>query len=355
MKFSDKLIEWYLLKKRDLPWRRTKDAYKIWVSEIILQQTRVEQGLSYYERFIKKYPDVFDLASASESELLKMWQGLGYYSRVRNMYIAAKEIIEKYNGVIPDSFDEIMRLKGIGKYTASAILSFAYDLPYPVMDGNVKRFLARYFCIEQDVKSLAAEKLIFQKLNKIFDKHRASDFNQAIMEFGALQCTISNPDCQRCVFKKECKAYKNNKVSGLPLVSRKTQPKIRHFYYFVPVIEIKRKQLTYLVKREDDDIWKHLFQFPLIETEKALPRKELLDSADFKKLIDNKRYEVIGFSEKFAHKLSHQIINAVFIQLMIFAELKDRKLKKVMIKDFKKYPVSRLTEKYLKKNLSNYI
>jgi len=355
MKFSDKLIGWYLKEKRDLPWRRTKDAYKIWVSEIILQQTRVEQGLSYYERFIKKYPDVFVLALASEEELLKIWQGLGYYSRVRNMFIAAKEIVEKYSGVIPDSFDELIRVKGIGKYTASAILSFAYDLPYPVMDGNVKRVLARYFCIEQDIKSLATEKLIFHKLNGFFDKYRASDFNQAIMEFGALQCTVSNPDCPSCIFKQECKAYKNNMVSDLPLVSRKTQPKIRNFYYIVPMIEMKKNYLTYLVKREDDDIWKHLFQFPLIETEKALSRKKLLESAAFKKLIDNKRYEVIGFSEKFAHKLSHQLINAVFVQLRIFAELKDRNLKKVMIKDLKKYPVSRLTENYLKKNMSVYI
>jgi A/G-specific adenine glycosylase len=351
MKFSDNLIGWYLKEKRDLPWRKTKDAYKIWVSEIILQQTRVEQGLSYYERFIKKYPDVFILASASEEELLKIWQGLGYYSRVRNMFVAAKEIVEKFNCVIPGSFDEIIQIKGIGKYTASAILSFAYDLPYPVMDGNVKRVLSRYFCIEQDIKSPATEKLIYQKLNKIFDKHHASDFNQAIMEFGALHCTVSNPDCVRCIFRKECRAYKNNKVSDLPLVSRKSQPRVRHFYYIVPVIEIKKNYVTYLVKREDDDIWKHLFQFPLIESEKALSRKQLFESAAFKKLIGNNRYEVIGFSEKFAHKLSHQTINAVFIQLRIFAEFKERKLKKVMFKDLKKYPVSRLTENYLKKNM----
>jgi len=355
MEFSDKLTGWYFLNKRDLPWRETKDAYKIWVSEIILQQTRVEQGLSYYNRFIQKFPDVFVLASADEGELLKLWQGLGYYSRVRNMHIAAKEIVIKYKGVIPDSYNEIIRLKGIGKYTAAAILSFAYDLPYPVMDGNVKRVLARYFCIEKDIKSPAAEKLFYQKLNSIFDKNRAADFNQAIMEFGALQCKVSNPDCQRCVFNEECKAYKKNKVSVLPLVSKKTQPKVRHFYYVVPLIETKGNYYTYIVKREDDDIWKHLFQFPLIETEKAVSRKQLFNSQSFKKLLGKTRYEVIGFSEKFVHKLSHQLINAVFVQFRVSGELKDKKLKKVRLGESNQYPVSRLIEKYLKKNLSNNI
>lgn len=355
MEFSDKLIRWYFLNKRDLPWRETKDAYKIWVSEIILQQTRVEQGLSYYTRFIQKYPDVFVLASANEDELLKLWQGLGYYSRVRNMHIAAKEIVEKYKGVIPDSYYEIFRLKGIGKYTAAAILSFAYDLPYPVMDGNVKRVLARYFCIEKDIKSPSTEKVFFQKLNSIFDKNRASDFNQAIMEFGALQCTVGNPDCQKCVFNEECKAFKKNKVSVLPLVSKKTQPKVRHFYYVLPVIETKRNYYTYIVKRENDDIWKHLFQFPLIETDKAVSRKQLFDLQSFKELTGNTRYEVIGFSDKFVHKLSHQIINAMFVKIRIFTELKDKKLKKIRVDDLNKYPVSRLIEKYLKKNLSNNI
>ncbi|HNW69234.1 MAG TPA: A/G-specific adenine glycosylase [Bacteroidales bacterium] len=349
MEFSDKLTGWYFINKRDLPWRETKDAYKIWVSEIILQQTRVEQGLSYYKRFIQRYPDVFVLASANEGDLLKLWQGLGYYSRVRNMHMAAKEIVVKYNGVIPDSYDEIIRLKGIGKYTAAAILSFAYDLPYAVLDGNVKRVLSRFFCIEQDIKSPSTEKLIFEKLNRLFDKNRSSDFNQAIMEFGALYCKVSNPDCPKCIFIKECKAYKKNKVSILPLVSKKTQPKIRHFYYVVPVIKMKGGYYTYLIKREDDDIWKHLFQFPLIETEKALSRKQLLDSQSFKRLIGNARYDEIGFSKKFVHKLSHQVINAVFVQIGISSGLKDKKLKKVRVDDLHKYPVSRLTENYLKK------
>lgn len=351
MKFSDKLIDWYCQNKRDLPWRNTKDAYKIWVSEVVLQQTRVDQGLDYYKRIIKKYPDIVKLASASEEDLLKLWQGLGYYSRARNMHKAAKEIIAEYDGVLPDTFNELIKIKGIGKYTASAILSFAYDLPYPVLDGNVKRILSRYYCITSDIGAPATEKELNRKLEKIFDKKRAADFNQAIMDFGALHCKINNPDCQSCVFNDKCKAFLTGRVSELPFIAQKQKVKTRYFYYLIPLIKLKGKYYTYLEKRESEDIWKHLYQFPLVETEKEHTWESLLNSSALKKLLNINRVEMIGFSEKFAHKLTHQLINAVFIQLKTDKEFNNKKLLKININDLKNYPVSRLTDKYLKQNL----
>ncbi len=350
MKFSDKLVGWYHQHQRNLPWRNTNDAYKIWVSEVILQQTRVEQGLDYYERIIEKYPDVFKLASAKEDELLKLWQGLGYYSRARNMLSAAKEIVAEYNGVFPDIFDEMIQIKGIGKYTASAILSFAYELPYSVLDGNVKRILSRYYGITGDVRSSATEREFVKKLNKLFDKKRSSDFNQAIMDFGALQCKIKALDCSNCLFNDKCKAFLNGMVATLPVVSKRTKVKIRYFYYMVPKIIIKGKFYTYLEKRESEDIWKHLFQFPLIETKKELAMRDLLNTNEFRELINNNSFEISSFSGKYSHKLSHQTIRAVFVQLIIKEEVKDKKWIRILINDLKKYPVSRLTEKYLNVN-----
>jgi len=350
VKFSDKLIGWYHQHQRNLPWRNTKDAYKIWLSEVILQQTRVEQGLDYYEHIIEKYPDVFKLASAKEDELLKLWQGLGYYSRARNMLSAAKEIVSKYNGVFPDSFDKMIQINGIGKYTASAILSFAYELPYPVLDGNVKRILSRYFCVTGDIRSLATERELGEKLNKLFDKKRSSDFNQAIMEFGALHCRVKNPECNTCIFKTGCAAFKKGMVSELPVVSRKTTIKVRHFYYVVPVLKTNRKFYTYIIKRKSDDIWKHLFQFPLIETEKKLAVGKILDSFEFTALLHNGKYKVVGISPVYAHKLSHQLINAVFIHIRIYKDIGDTELIKIKLDDLKNYPVSRLTEGFLDQN-----
>ncbi|HOY30830.1 MAG TPA: A/G-specific adenine glycosylase [Bacteroidales bacterium] len=350
MSFSDKIIGWYKKNKRDLPWRNTKDSYKIWVSEVILQQTRVEYGKPYYERFLKRFPDIFVLASAREDELLKLWQGLGYYSRARNMLLAAREIVTGYNGIFPSSYDEMTGIKGIGKYTASAILSFANNLPYPVMDGNVKRVISRYFGITRDIKSSAGEKLITEKLAGVFDKKRSADFNQAIMEFGALHCRVKNPECSTCIFKTGCKAFKTGKVSELPVVSRKIKIKVRHFHYIVPVLKTKRKVYTYIIKRKSDDIWKHLFQFPLIETEKKLATGKLLDSGEFRALLNNGKYRVVRISPVYAHKLSHQLINAVFIHIRIFEDIGGTELIKIDLDDLKNYPVSRLTEGFLEQN-----
>ncbi len=355
MVFSDKLINWYKTNKRELPWRNTIDPYKIWVSEVILQQTRIEQGFSYYERFIIMYPDIYALAKSDEDKLLKLWQGLGYYTRARNMLTAAKEIAGKYNGIFPRNFNEIIKIKGIGKYTASAILSFAYNIPHPVIDGNVKRIIARYFNIREEIKSKAAEMIIEQKLQKIFDIKRPAEFNQAIMDFGALQCKVSNPLCSVCIFKDNCLALKHNKVSEIPAISKKKTATVRYFYYIVPIWEINGIAFTYLMKRESGDIWKHLFQFPLIEMNQDFLPDRILQFPEFKSLTEGKKYSVLMVSEKYSHKLTHQIINAVFIRVKILEELENKHLKKIAIKEIHNYPVSRLIEKYLLENVfSNF-
>ncbi len=351
MKFSDNLISWYHQHKRDLPWRNTTDAYKIWVSEVILQQTRVEQGQAYYERIIAKYPDIFSLANAREEDLLKLWQGLGYYTRARNMLKAAKEIVSNYGGEFPPFYDKMIKIRGIGKYTAAAVLSFAYNMPYPVMDGNVKRVLSRYFCLTGDITSATANNELENKLQKVFDKNRPADFNQAIMEFGALHCKIKNPECEKCVLKTGCKAFKQDKVAGLPVKSKRTIVKTRYFYYLVPWQTVRGQKYTFLQKRETQDIWRHLFQFPLIETAKKLSWDRLAVSAEFKDFLKNDCYEVLAVSDVYSHKLSHQTICAVFVQLQVFNGLHGEKINKVSAKNLRKYPTSRLIEKYLEEHI----
>lgn len=343
MIFSGTLIKWYVLHQRALPWRNTNNVYFIWVSEIILQQTRVEQGLSYYYKFIERFPDIFSLANAKEEEVLKLWQGLGYYTRARNMHSAAKQIVETYNGEIPSSYEQILKIKGIGKYTAAAILSFGYNLPYPVVDGNVKRVISRFFAIEKDISLPETERIIYKKLNQIFDIKNPGDFNQAIMEFGALYCKPGIPDCSDCIFTKKCLAYKKNKVSEIPYNPSKTKISQRFFYYIIPIYNGN----TYLVKREKKDIWKNMFEFPLIELKEAISVKKLLDTEEFKTLIEKKSFTFISDSNVVVHKLSHQHIHAQFIRLEIKNELENHNFIKVTPAEFSKYPVSRLIEKYL--------
>ncbi|HPS26321.1 MAG TPA: A/G-specific adenine glycosylase [Bacteroidales bacterium] len=347
MNFSDNLISWYFQHKRNLPWRNTTDVYLIWVSEVILQQTRVEQGLEYYERIVAKYPDIFSLAAAREEDLLKLWQGLGYYTRARNLLRAAKEIVADYDGVFPQSYDQVIKIRGIGKYTASAVLSFAYNMPYPVMDGNVKRVLSRYFGLNGDIAYAATNKVLESKLQKVFDKKRPSDFNQAIMEFGALQCKVNNPECEKCPLKDGCRAFKEDMVAVLPVKSKRTSVKTRYFYYLVPWQKLRGQKYTFLQRRETQDIWKHLFQFPLIETAKKFSWNRIAASAEFKDFLKNNPYEVLAISPVYSHKLSHQTIYAVFVQLEVFSVLSGEKLFKVSAKNLKNYPTSRLIEKYL--------
>jgi A/G-specific adenine glycosylase len=263
MVFADTLIAWYEDHKRDLPWRGETDPYKIWVSEIVLQQTRVQQGWDYYLRFIDNFPNVKALAEADEERVLKVWQGLGYYSRARNMHAAAREIMTNHNGTFPDTYDKILSLKGIGAYTAAAIGSIAFHLPYPAVDGNVIRIVSRIFGVCEDVSQPAVLKRITEICKTQIDSKQPGVFNQAAMDFGAMHCTPKNPQCEECPFQSECYALKNQLVDILPIKKKKAESKHRYFHYTVNLSGNK----TIIEKRTANDIWKNMYQFPLTEAD----------------------------------------------------------------------------------------
>jgi A/G-specific adenine glycosylase len=258
------LIEWYSHNKRDLPWRNTQNSYNIWVSEIILQQTRVNQGPNYYYRFIDRYPDIESLANSNIDDLLKVWQGLGYYSRARNMHHTAQDIVNNYNGKFPSDYHELIKLKGIGDYTASAMASISFDQPTPVLDGNVFRVIARIFGISESTQSITSRKHFKKILHELIKNENPGIFNQAIMEFGALQCIPKNPDCKNCPLNSVCFAYNKNSVADFPAKKRKVKQKVRYFNY----LYIIYNDFTFIEKRTKNDIWKLLYQFPLLETKK---------------------------------------------------------------------------------------
>ncbi|MDL2308105.1 A/G-specific adenine glycosylase [Bacteroidales bacterium OttesenSCG-928-B11] len=300
MSFSKQLLLWYEEHRRDLPWRGINDPYKIWASEIILQQTRVNQGWDYYEKFIDTFPSVSDLANAPIEKVLKVWQGLGYYSRARNMHFTAKQIVEKHNGVFPSDYEQVLKLKGIGDYTAAAITSIAFKLPYPAVDGNVMRVVTRIFGIHDDISTQKTKKTITEKCQALMTGNDPGEFNQAMMEFGALQCTPKSPDCETCPFINFCYAYKNGVIHLLPVKKNTIQIKKRYFHYFV---FIHRKQ-TILYQRKESDIWRELFQFPFYEsaTETDGYLSELLATYNHSATSD--------FHTK--HQLSHQLIHLSF-------------------------------------------
>ncbi len=321
MNFSNSLIQWYLQNKRDLPWRDTKNPYPIWLSEIMLQQTRVAQGLPYYLSFTTAFPTVFDLANASEEQVLKLWQGLGYYSRARNLHKTAQHIAFEKNGVFPDSYKELLKLKGVGEYTAAAIASFSYDEVVPVVDGNVYRVLSRFFDIETDICLSSARKEFSDLALALMPINNPAIFNQAIMEFGALQCVPKNPDCENCVLNFGCLALKNKKVSQLPVKSKKVKVKNRYFNYLVFIDENIN---TIIQKRTAKGIWHNLFEFPLIETAST----ENLDmiSAEIQKnnFIENKIISVLLMNMNTEiHKLTHQHLFINFWEIQVEGAIKD--------------------------------
>jgi A/G-specific adenine glycosylase len=290
--FANQLYLWHRSIDRDLPWKESKDPYKIWLSEIILQQTRVEQGKPYYLKFINKWPTIFDLAKASEDEVLTMWQGLGYYSRGRNLLKTAVEIVENYGGKIPNELEKIKKLKGIGDYTSAAILSFAFDLPHPVIDGNVKRVISRYFGVSNPVDAKESSDLIKKLVLEVFDYNQPARFNQSIMDFGAIQCTPT-PLCDNCPLQESCFAFAHSLVDVIPLKSKKIIKKDRFFNYFL----IFHDNVTFISKRNNDDIWSGLYEFPLLETTLNELSQSLIDNfltdlglKNFKaKLVFNKK------------------------------------------------------------------
>ncbi|MBX2944546.1 MAG: A/G-specific adenine glycosylase [Cyclobacteriaceae bacterium] len=308
--FSKKVVEWYQQNKRSLPWRNTKDPYKIWLSEIILQQTRVSQGLPYYQNFVQEFPNVHALASASEQKVLRLWQGLGYYTRARNLHKAAKEISTKHKGVFPSSFEELKKLPGIGEYTAAAIASISFGEAVAVVDGNVFRVLARVFGIDKPINSQEGKKYFSSLANQLLDKKQPATFNQAVMEFGALHCTPKNPQCSTCSFNATCIANKSNLQSALPYKLASKKSRRRYFYYIV----IRKGNSLLMNLRKGNDIWKGLYDFYLIEKSRLVKTEHLLNDDLFLKKLKPITIDV-STSVMYKHILSHQSIRAKFITL----------------------------------------
>jgi A/G-specific adenine glycosylase len=309
MKFSNTLIQWYLQNNRELPWRKTKNPYFIWLSEIMLQQTRVAQGMSYYLKFTEEFPTVFDLAKAKESTVLKMWQGLGYYSRARNLHYTAKQIAIELNGEFPSTYKEIIKLKGIGDYTASAISSICFQEPTAVVDGNVYRVLSRFFGIKTPINSTAGIKEFKELAQTLIDRKQPGAYNQAIMDFGALHCKPQNPLCESCVFNNSCIAFQKKTVKDLPVKDKKIKVRKRYLNYLVM---ISKDEKTILSERKGKGIWQGLYEFPFIESAKTISLDELILTPDFVKLVPSKSNISLYNKKEIVHKLSHQHLHTQF-------------------------------------------
>lgn len=349
--FSSALLDWYSDHARKLPWRGIDDPYRIWLSEIILQQTRIEQGMAYYHHFVEHYPTVAHLAAASEEQVLKSWQGLGYYSRARNLQAAAQYIANELGGVFPSTYEEILKLKGVGKYTAAAIASFAFHIPVPVIDGNVYRFISRLYAISTPINSTSAYKEFEILLNKLIDPTQPHLFNQALMDFGSIHCVPKNPDCPNCPFRNECEAHKRNTVDLFPVKAAPREAKERWFYYFQIQYTQGRHTYTFMQQRTQADIWKGLYEFPRIESDHPLTPHELEQQrhALFRSLgipsADSTREQPVTLT----HKLTHRTIYAHFYQYFLPAHHspKDFFAPSYSTSQLKKLPVSRLIDKYL--------
>ncbi len=345
MELSQILMDWYRNNQRDLPWRRTNDPYAIWLSEVILQQTRVEQGMPYWLRFMENFPTVTDLANADEREVLRLWQGLGYYSRARNLHAAAKVVRDEYNGNFPNQYEQIRALKGIGDYTAAAISSFAFNLPHAVVDGNVYRFLSRIFAINTPIDSTNGKKEFFVLANELIDKSNPGMFNQAIMEFGAMQCKPSNPDCSVCPFNQYCQSFATNTVSEYPVKSKKTKTRNRYFDFII----LSDEKNTILQKREGKDIWQGLYQFPLIESATKNKNKLDLSKSEVANYLNTNSHKMVKSSAIVKHVLSHQVIFAKFwwINMESVSTAKDANMIKVPWSQLGDYGMPQLIVKYL--------
>jgi A/G-specific adenine glycosylase len=343
--FNNAITFWFNENKRNLPWRNTKDPYKIWVSEIILQQTRVNQGIEYYKNFIRKFKNINALAGADINEVLKIWQGLGYYSRARNMHETAKKVVREMGGIFPAKYEEIIKLKGIGKYTAAAIASICFGESIPVVDGNVYRVISRYKGISTMINSNSAYSEFYSTVKKLMSTSEPGTFNQSVMELGAIICTPKKPDCKQCPVAKGCYARKNNKIDLLPAKSKNTKVRKRYFNYLV----ISNNENILIKKRVQNDIWKSLFDFPLIESKKNISVYELLHLDEFRNNWKFKKIDLLNISKTYEHKLTHQIIYARFYKFKLsdseMPVIPDISMTK--LKQLHSFPVPRLVDKYL--------
>ena len=346
MNFSKILIKWYLQNKRDLPWRNTANPYPIWLSEIMLQQTRVAQGTPYFLSFTTEFPTVFDLAAASEEQVLKLWQGLGYYSRARNLHKTAQYIVTELNGIFPDNYNDLLKLKGIGEYTAAAIASFAYHECVAVVDGNVFRVLSRYFNIETDIAQACAKKEFAALAFELMPKDNPATFNQAIMEFGALQCVPKSPNCSICVFNESCAALQKKKVDRLPVKSKKIKVRNRYFNYIVANDE---NENTLIQKRISKGIWQNLYEFPLLETEKEENFDFVLEQIQSEYFKENSISSILETNDKsIIHKLSHQHLHIKFWKVNVNGTIKNG----INQENLKTFPFPIVIHNFIEKELN---
>ncbi len=322
MNFSDRLLVWYDANKRALPWRDSDNPYKVWISEVILQQTRVEQGIAYYFRFLDAFPDVISLASASEDEVLRLWQGLGYYSRARNLHQTAREILEKHGKNFPESSEEWMRLKGVGPYTAAAVTSIVFKEAIPALDGNVYRVLARAFALPYNMDTSKGKKQFYQLATQLIDPKRPGDFNQAMMDLGAMICKPSGPLCLKCPLNTLCLAKQQNAAKNYPVRNPKKAVRERFFNYFkITTKDPQGKIFLFIKKRQENDIWKNMYDFPLLETTEDTPPETLFKHPWWLHLFpDEKSFLMEGQVRQRVHKLTHQTIHAKLFQIFVHPE-----------------------------------
>lgn len=353
MNITESLLHWYSQNKRPLTWRDTRDPYKIWLSEVILQQTRVAQGTDYYHRFLIAFPDIYSLAAANEQDVLKLWQGLGYYSRARNMHFTAKEIVEKYNGIFPETAAGLKKLKGIGEYTASAIASICFNEPVAVLDGNVARVLSRLYAITTAVDSNAGRTQLTTLANTLMHTSHPGSFNQAMMELGALVCTPKNPACNTCPLAYGCEALKLNSAEKFPIKKPKKPPSVRYMYYVVISFFRNDTEFILLRKRTDNDIWKNMYDFPCIETQKLLETNEIIVKCEEQELFSGLPFVIKSVSEEYIHQLSHLKLLACFISVQMNEE--PRLAKEIIAVDRSKlgeFPVPKLIDRFMLRMLS---
>lgn len=351
MDFTSRLIHWYDLNGRSLPWRDTRDPYHIWISEIILQQTRMDQGLSYYLRFLEAFPDVFSLASAREEQVLRLWQGLGYYSRARNLHQAAREVVEQHGGELPAHSTELVRLKGIGPYTAAAIASMAYGEAIPAVDGNVYRVLSRIFAVDYSIDTSRGKKVFHDLATNLLSEDRPGAFNQALMDFGSMVCKPANPLCHSCIFQHECLARQRGSAKMYPLRSRKTPGRKRYFNYFLFLARDHEGLPVFFVQqRTGNDIWKNMYEFPLLESDHILPESAILNHTWWEELgveIDGLVFSWSAVHLK--HQLTHQTIYARFYQVEVNGGSRDVLQKHFQLTRpalFEELPKPRLVERF---------
>ena len=342
----DTLINWFAENRRDLPWRHSPSPYQVWLSEIILQQTRVNQGWDYYLRFVERWPTVADLAKASEEEVLKMWQGLGYYSRARNLHHCAQQVVNEYGGQFPADFEKLKQLKGIGDYTAAAIASIAFNLPHAVVDGNVYRVLSRLYDIDTPININEGQTLFAQLADELLNREQPGLHNQAMMEFGALHCTPKNPNCLLCPLQAQCLAFAHQTVMQRPVKLPKVKVTTRYFNYLV----IRINGSVYLHKRSGNDIWKNLYDFPCIESETPMTVEEVVASEKFIQLIEEKPFSINKVSPVYTHKLTHRTLLAQFIEIKLEQKLLQIETKDLFLapeSELGSFPIPRLIDLYL--------